>query len=140
MDNIIISNERVIKFYKKHPDIDITGMNLLVIDMLERVLDKSKPIDLAQELLNKFDSLKGEMKQQIQDANSDSKNNLRDMLRAEVGVDAISNNIGKKLDSMSGLQTEKIKNDITSTIQSSVGDKLVRIDVKNEELTTKFNE
>ena len=140
MDNIIISNERVIKFYKNHPDIDITGMNLLVIDMLERVLDKSKPIDLAQELLNKFDSLKGEMKQQIQDANSDSKNNLRDMLRAEVGVDAISNNIGKKLDSMSGLQTEKMKNDITSTIQSSVGDKLVRIDVKNDELTTKFNE
>jgi hypothetical protein len=140
MDNIIISNERVIKFYKNHPDIDITGMNLLVIDMLERVLDKSKPIDLAQELLNKFDSLKGEMKQQIRDANTDSKNNMRDMIRSEVGVDAISNNIGKKLDSMSGLQTEKMKNDITSTIQSSVGDKLVRIDLKNSELTTKFNE
>jgi hypothetical protein len=113
---------------------------MIIIDMLERVLDKSKPVDLAQELLNKFDNLKCEMKQQIQDVNAENKNNMRDLLRSEVGVDAISNNIGKKIDGMSGLEREKMKNDINSTIQTSIGDKLARIDVKNQELTSKFNE
>ena len=140
MDKIVISNQKVINFYKAHPDIDIDSMNLQIIEMLERVLDKSKPIDLAQEVLNKIESFKGDMKRQMMEVNMENRNNMRDMIRSEVGVDAISNNIGKKLDTMSGLQTEKMKNDITSTIQSSVGDKLVRIDVKNDELTTKFNE
>jgi hypothetical protein len=140
MNSISITNTRVINFYKNHPDIDINSMNMIIIDMLERVLDKSKPVDLAQELLNKFDNLKCEMKQQIQDVNAENKNNMRDLLRSEVGVDAISNNIGKKIDGMSGLEREKMKNDINSTIQTSIGDKLARIDVKNEELTSKFNE
>jgi len=140
MNSISITNTRVINFYKNHPDIDINSMNMIIIDMLERVLDKSKPVDLAQELLNKFDNLKCEMKQQIQDVNAENKNNMRDLLRSEVGVDAISNNIGKKIDGMSGLEREKMKNDINSTIQTSIGDKLTRIDVKNEELTSKFNE
>jgi hypothetical protein len=140
MNSISITNTRVINFYKNHPDIDINSMNMLIIDMLERVLDKSKPVDLAQELLNKFDNLKCEMKQQIQDVNAENKNNMRDLLRSEVGVDAISNNIGKKIDDMAGLEREKMKNDIHSTIQTSIGDKLARIDVKNQELTSKFNE
>ena len=140
MNSISITNTRVINFYKNHPDIDINSMNMIIIDMLERVLDKSKPVDLAQELLNKFDNLKCEMKQQIQDVNAENKNNMRDLLRSEVGVDAISNNIGKKIDGMSGLEREKMKNDINSTIQTSIGDKLARIDVKNQELTSKFNE
>jgi hypothetical protein len=140
MNSISITNERVIKFYKKHPDIDINSINNLVVDMLEKVLDKSKPVDLAQELLNKFDSLKGEMKQQIMQANSENRISMREMLRTEVGVDALSNNISKKLDTIAGLQTEKMKNDINSTIRTTVGDKLVRIDLKNDEMVNKFNE
>ena len=140
MSNLLISDERVIKFYKSNPDIDINTMNLLLVEMLERVLDKSNPINLAQELINKIDGLKMDMKQQMQDSNVESRKDMREMIRSEVGVHAISGIIEDKLDKSVGYQSEKIKNDINSTIHNVVGDKLVKIDVKSDDLSSKFQE
>lgn len=140
MSNLLITDERVIKFYKSNPDIDINTMNLLLVEMLERVLDKSNPINLAQELISKIDGLKIDMKQQMQDSNVESRKDMREMIRSEVGVNAISGIIEDKLDKSAGYQSEKIKNDINSTINSVVGDKLVKIDVKSDDLSSKFQE
>lgn len=140
MSNLLITDERVIKFYKSNPDIDINMMNLLLVEMLERVLDKSNPINLAQELISKIDGLKMDMKQQMQDSNVESRKDMREMIRSEVGVHAISGIIEDKLDKSVGYQSEKIKNDINSTINSVVGDKLVKIDVKSDDLSSKFQE
>ena len=140
MSNLLITDERVIKFYKSNPDIDINTMNLLLVEMLERVLDKSNPINLAQELISKIDGLKIDMKQQMQDSNVESRKDMREMIRSEVGVHAISGIIEDKLDKSAGYQSEKIKNDINSTIHSVVGDKLIKIDVKSDDLSSKFQE
>ncbi len=140
MSNLLITDERVIKFYKSNPDIDINTMNLLLVEMLERVLDKSNPINLAQELISKIDGLKIDMKQQMQDSNVESRKDMREMIRSEVGVNAISGIIEDKLDKSAGYQSEKIKNDINSTIHSVVGDKLIKIDVKSDDLSSKFQE
>ena len=140
MSNLLITDERVIKFYNSNPDIDINTMNLLLVEMLERVLDKSNPINLAQELISKIDGLKIDMKQQMQDSNVESRKDMREMIRSEVGVNAISGIIEDKLDKSAGYQSEKIKNDINSTIHSVVGDKLIKIDVKSDDLSSKFQE
>jgi hypothetical protein len=139
--SILITNKRVVEFYEKHPDIDINTMNVMLIDMFEQIVNDKSGVDLAKELLNKFDGLKLDIKNnkletlsRMNDALSDNKTDIKGMIKGEIVSDSFISQIDSKLHS----QMKNVLND--SSIGGELTNKINTMDVKQDMLQKKFEE
>ena len=72
-----LKNERSIKFYKEHPEIDFDGINLTVVDLLEKLVDnmsstvnQNLSIELLKEVSAKILSIENNNQHQLSMLNS----------------------------------------------------------------------
>ena len=80
MSSLSISNERVVEFYKKYPNIDFETMNLCMIDMLEKIMTSSSDQiskSLSSQILSQLHETKN-MVHYVQDFFSSHKQNQFD--------------------------------------------------------------
>lgn len=139
--SILITNKRVVEFYEKHRDIDINNMNVLLIDMFEQIVNDKSGVDVAKELLNKFDGLKSEINNhkletlnRMNEVLGDNKTDIKGMIKGEIVSESFINQIDSKLHS----QMKNVLND--SSIGSELTNKINMMDVKQDILHKKFED
>ena len=67
MQRLNITNKRIIEFYEKNPQLDFQTMNLLFIDLFEKLVlqgvdtsFQSQIFEFKQDILSKFENIKNE--------------------------------------------------------------------------------
>ena len=66
MEQITLKNKRVYEFYKNHPSISFETMNILVVDLLEKLMQNSQPTldqTLASSILEEMTKVKQQLAQ-----------------------------------------------------------------------------
>lgn len=70
MSNIVITNKKIIDFYAKNPNLNIESINLLVIEMIDKIVNNdSQAFDSVQsQILCNIADLKGSMQRELETA------------------------------------------------------------------------
>ena len=65
-----LNSERAIKFYNEHPELDFNAVNLIIVDLLEKLvhnmsntLNQNLSIDMLKEISSKLNHLEHVLKQ-----------------------------------------------------------------------------
>lgn len=74
MSDIVITNKKIIDFYDKNPNLNIESVNLLVIDLIDKIVNNdSKAFDSIQsQILCNIVDLKGSIKKELETAFTNS--------------------------------------------------------------------
>ena len=132
-----ITSQKVIEFYERNEGLDINKMNEYQVDMLDTIIGGGANVsseNSANDIKNFLTNFKLEMFGKISDNNSEYKNDIRSILKSDTNVDQI---VEKKLENFG-----KVQNEMMNSVfqQLPINDKLVRIDVRQDEMNNKINE
>lgn len=103
-----LKNERAIKFYNDHPDLDFDAVNLIIVDLLEKLvhnmsntLNENLSLDMLKEISSKLNT----MERRTQDIDNTTKNYI-DSLKTN-----IENSVSSQKEYIINSLRELVKND-----------------------------
>lgn len=164
MTNIVVKNERIIKFYNDNPSLSFEGLNLIFIDLLEKLLDEknssmnsainSQILSVVENLTSKISTID----KSVNNLNTDIVNSIYIKLQEskreyfENIRDVVSNNFSSNNEKISNLlqlhtsqhidKTNLLLNDIVpknnTTLQSQINNSMTIFQKSISAETTKI--
>jgi hypothetical protein len=98
---LVVNDERVINFYKTHSFIDFETANVLLVEMLERILQKNNDNrdDILLSYIKKIDSNFGMLNNNLSDVREDVKQSSQSIVNLQTTLSTIPSNLTDNLSS-----------------------------------------
>ena len=98
---LVVNDERVLNFYKTHSFIDFETANVLLVEMLERILQKNNDNrdDILLSYIKKLDSNFGMLNNNISDVREDVKQSSQSIVNLQTTLSSMPTNLTDNLSS-----------------------------------------
>ena len=98
---LVVNDERVLNFYKTHSFIDFETANVLLVEMLERILQKNNDNrdDILLSYIKKIDSNFGMLNNNISDVREDVKQSSQSIVNLQTTLSSMPTNLTDNLSS-----------------------------------------
>ena len=60
--SLTTTNEKIVNFYQKHPSLSFDHANLLLIDLMEKMIEDSLSTSMVSQLVEKLKTIEGDIK------------------------------------------------------------------------------
>ena len=98
---LVVNDERVLNFYKTHSFIDFETANVLLVEMLERILQKNNDNrdDILLSYIKKIDSNFGMLNNNLSDVREDVKQSSQSIVNLQTTLSSMPTNLTDNLSS-----------------------------------------
>ena len=129
---LVVNDERVLNFYKTHSFIDFETANVLLVEMLERILQKNNDNrdDILLSYIKKIDSNFGLLNNNISDVREDVKQSSQSIVNLQTTLSSIPTNLTDNLSSKLAAFRENQVRELERLLESNNHNSVEHIDKK----------